>query len=856
MTLNAHQALQLSDRWEIKKYLEIPFVMEEFGHTPEFHNHDGRLDYVNPFRDDTNPSLNVFVQTIKGRPEPEQRYGDFAEGTNGDVFDLLARFRPDLSPPQINDLARELLAKQIETKWDGPTVERSERHGLDMTSVEILLDLALPLTMSAETWWDTVRTRPGLTDIALPQDRVFLDPQHDRVVFVLRDETGTVRGVRFRNSNGTKNTESGSENILMRLGPPEPQKPVFLCEGETDTWAAWAALHDEYEVLGVPGVGNHPERVAGHVLDGRRVFIAFDPDTAGQTGAAAWRAFLSERGAAVAICVLPAGRDVASLTGEAIHNLPDRARVLPPRPERFDRHGAAFGLVNKNGDMEPLSNWSFEPRSVLVGEDGTRSYEGVLLPSQRRVVLPASALASRANLLKWGQKYQARWFGNDNHVQLLAALIDYDAAFLPEGRITDQVGLYEGSFVWPDGHLGATEVYYQEPATAIGIGPNEISLPDEPVDPIAVFMALYQLQHPAVTTPMLSWLAVAPLRTRFREFPILSIQGASGSGKTALTEEMLRVFSGTNITTNLTSTTPHAVGAFIAASNGFPVWFDEYRPGARTDAKHALDQMLRDAYTGQSSSKGGQNRSNLNEVTNIRTNSPIVVTGEDDFTETSHTDRMVLVRLVQREQGDIRRLRSIDTAGFARAYLKFLLRADHLGQAPVHETYRPAPADGLRPRQGANAAVLQQGWWLLEAFLTDYDPTFNMPPLDLGRIIAAGEAAGATDPVMEAIQYCLENTNSTPGPTAVWLDDEYLYVSSANLLSQAKNIPGIILPASSAKGISGVLTDKYGAETVRAFSPSPGLNATTRVRACRLRRDAVEWLNGPDQENHENHSSF
>jgi putative protein kinase ArgK-like GTPase of G3E family len=68
-----------------------------------------------------------------------------------------------------------------------------------------------------------------------------------------------------------------------------------------------------------------------------------------------------------------------------------------------------------------------------------------------------------------------------------------------------------------------------------------------------------------VTDPILAWLALAPLRSLLREFPILAVTGSSGSGKTTLMETMVRNFTGTLITNNLTATTRHSVFAFIGS---------------------------------------------------------------------------------------------------------------------------------------------------------------------------------------------------------------------------------------------------------------------------------------------------
>jgi hypothetical protein len=175
---------------------------------------------------------------------------------------------------------------------------------------------------------------------------------------------------------------------------------------------------------------------------------------------------------------------------------------------------------------------------------------------------------------------------------------------------------------------------------------------------------------------------------------------------------------------NLTSSTPYGVESFVDASNGLPVWIDEYRPGARAEAKLRLDQLLRDIFTGQASMKGGISADRL-KVREIRTTAPTIVSGEDRFTETSHVDRMVLVRLTKGGQGDLRALDRTATAGWGRAYLEFLTQTDprdHEPDPPVYATpWLDARFDDrLHSRQALTMAVLRYGWLLLEGFVTDY----------------------------------------------------------------------------------------------------------------------------------------
>ena len=830
-----------ADLATLKQHLRIPFVMAEYGYDPSAA--DSRsLSYNSPFRDDDNPSFDVFYHTIAGRDEAEERWGDRAEagptgqGTQGDVVDLVQRFEGSTRVASISK-ARELLQLQIETEWDGPTITQTAKRSLNMGDVEMLMEIGRPLEASPLTWSATQSQRPGLSEARLPRDRVFLHPEHDTIVFILHDERGEVRGARFRGDDGSKWAMAGSANILLRLDEPDHNKPVFLCEGETDTWAAWSVLGADYEVLGVPGVGNPPSTLGGEYLRGRTVYVAFDPDDAGTGARDQWAAYLAGIGADVRVVVLPTGKDLATLYPSEILELPNRFRHVPPAPEGFARQGTQFGTssVGKQGDVtfSEKSNWAFIPTSILIGESGERSYSGRLLPHNIVTTLPAAALTSAASLRSWGAPHQCRWFGSDPMVQQLAALLDNEAALLPEGKVTDQVGLYEGCFVWDGGSLGAGDVHYVEGEASPGYNSGSIFLEDTPVDAIAVFEALYYSQHAGATSPFLAWMGAAPVRTTLDRFPILSVSGMSGSGKTTLSDEFTRAFSSSNISTNLTSTTAYGVEVMLDTTNGFPLRFDEYRPGARDDAKSRLDQLLRDAYTMQESRKGGS-ESNRSKLRRIRTAAPIIVSGEDDFTETSHTDRMVLIRLDGSERGDLSPLQYLDVRGFGHAYLSSLLESETSVDEPpsmASPSLPPSGIDDLRPRQEENLRVLKYGWRLLENFLHKYDPTYVMPPLVLDRVVKAGQEAGNSSPVLELVLACLENTTQNP---TVWEQDGEIMVSTANLIRESRFHPSIVLPTTTSKGMAAILTSQEFGGVARRVRMAPSVSGTLENKQIRV----------------------
>ncbi len=831
MTLSAAEAAQLDDLREIKQHLDMNYVMERFGHHPDVVDNE-KAHYYSPFREEDRPSFDVFYHQIKGREEPEQRYGDFADPNlnQGDVFDLIMLFTPGQSRAAAIADGQELLVEQIRSGWQSPTAKPQSRKELQREAVFELLRRGDKVdATSSETWYELARSKPGLNYDYAP-DVLRTMPGKSTLMFPLYDADGELQGVRYRRADGTKYGEDGTKNVLMRMGAPREGATVFLAEGETDTWAAHMALGpDGYEVMGVPGVGNHPQKVAGEELDNRTVVLCFDPDPAGRSGTAAWAHYLVERGCNVSVVVMPEGTDVAELRPEEIRDLPDAARSFKEPPEDVQRIGNEYHLIRnvEKGITESLSTFALDVVSRLrpVG-GGPAAYEVLIRPSGRRTVITFDDLASAKAFTRWAAEHDEHFTGAIQHALKIHRLIACEAVMAPDGMITDQVGLTSGVFVGPEGlRIGKRPVWYVEPTTSVGLTKADVSPVQDRNAPanrrVKVFEHLYHSQESSVTGPFLAWLAAAPLRSRFREFPILAVNGSSGSGKTALTERFVTAFTGSHITTNLTSTTPNAVTGYLACSNGFPVHFDEYRPGASTRAKNTLDQMLRDAYTAQASSKGGQDRSDLNKIEKLRTDSPLVITGEDYFTETSHTDRMVQIALDGTRKGplDLR----VDVGGFAWEYLSFLTKAPvvDVEEAPVWEDWiayveaYKGEFDSLRPRQAVNMAVLRIGWRLLTDFLLEHDALYEMPELDLSAVIEAGEESGKTNPVLEAIRYCYERDGDLPLRPAVTYQDG-VFVAPADLLALASQgrLPGIVLPGASVRALAAPLIE-LGAKKVR-----------------------------------------
>ena len=106
-----------------------------------------------------------------------------------------------------------------------------------------------------------------------------------------------VTGIKYRTGDGKKFSEPGSHYGIYNVDNVRQKPIVVLCEGESDTHAAWSALTSmgisgtivrEVGVGGLSGASISPERwevLSVDLLWAKKVIVIFDNDEAGHRGA-------------------------------------------------------------------------------------------------------------------------------------------------------------------------------------------------------------------------------------------------------------------------------------------------------------------------------------------------------------------------------------------------------------------------------------------------------------------------------------------------------------------------------------------------------------------------------------------
>jgi len=797
----------------IKSKVSIPFALDHYGHSP-VEETGNRLHYHNPTRQDAHPSLHVRYEEDKG-----WKWNDSGVDKGGDIFDLLEMLG-------IADTMAEgwsLVSAAAGSSFVAPEIISKKNFDVDTAAVRCTSTLA----EVRQAWEDRFfglwqmpelsdQYKPGLdfdTVVSTVYNEWEVATDSGSLIAPYYDAEGVLTSYKILPEK--MNAAGGSHSLygLWRLD----DRPIVLVEGETDAWAAQAALGTDWLVLGVPGATARPQSI-GDPIAGRDLVLAFDGDQAGRACMDHWLGWSADNGAMAHVVTLAQGRDVCDYTPEEFLAAfaERRAQSVVPSAGQIAVNMGTYGkFVERNQESVwvRFCNWHLEVERVLTSDDGNTFYEGVLLPHGHRTVLPSSSLLSNNGLVNWANSHGCSWEAGGQAHQHLAALLQSSELGLPRGKAVDTLGLHDGTFVWQDNKVGPADLTYVAPLQQVDL---DIALPDVPIDRVATIETLLSIYDHDVITPMLAWCTAAFVRGQFAKFPYLMIHGVRGTGKTETTEYILRTMFGGWMEGIVGDSTAYGLKASASGTNLWPLWLDEFRRSSsrnNSDARAEFEQVLRGAYNGKSWQKGGQDRGNVNKLKSFHYTTPLIVSGEDMINDPANAHRYIFLRFTREAManlGDGGLPSEVPALG---RDLMTWFASDATGADLRGGLISPSPAaiSGLERRQRENVALLQTGWAWLQEYVGDQDPGYSLPPLDLSQFIRNLEEVNKGDDLAGAISTMLDDVNND----AVFSFEGEIAIRSQAFLDAAERMAGVDLTVTKVNALGHMFKELYGAERKR-----------------------------------------
>lgn len=284
----------------------VHYVLACNGHHPD---ELGRYCCPIPPHVDQNPSSNVRIGDLNG----EAILGCFSHPgtrkawTASQLIELFEGINLFKATARVEDYRNAMQA----AGWIGPAVVSRQKQRLDENILRIRREMAA-VTPPSQALEKLLEGRPdlqafGVTPEYLRSTWSLTDTHPDypgevyipflRHVAVYNDdgegsyELTDLPCAKHQEPGGQRLAVAGSDFLTTLYGEhlDDGERPVLLCEGESDTWAAHCGFGSAYNVLGLPTGARGPTEAQLTIVGQRQVYLAFDNDDAGNNAALLWK---------------------------------------------------------------------------------------------------------------------------------------------------------------------------------------------------------------------------------------------------------------------------------------------------------------------------------------------------------------------------------------------------------------------------------------------------------------------------------------------------------------------------------------------------------------------------------------
>lgn len=263
---------------KLKTELPVSYVLAYAQLRPE--QSGSRVRATCPFHNDSSPSLEVWIED-----DGTQRWGCWPCGKRGDVIDLIRELW-GLGFGAAVEAGRLLLSTAGDWKGPAPAVgstwDSVGAARLMMDAYKAFDSGAVAQLIELKGWhfspWHL-------------RDRM-CGTQHGRLIVPYFNRHNQLVAVKHRSLLGNDKLISlpGAllRDVLYGENVPHLGPSALITEGESDAWTAGAAIGVRIAVRGLPSGAGTPPHPYVNRLSGLRVYLAFDGDEAGDSGASRW----------------------------------------------------------------------------------------------------------------------------------------------------------------------------------------------------------------------------------------------------------------------------------------------------------------------------------------------------------------------------------------------------------------------------------------------------------------------------------------------------------------------------------------------------------------------------------------
>lgn len=372
---------------------------------------------------------------------------------------------------------------------------------------------------------------------------------------------------------------------------------------------------------------------------------------------------------------------------------PCKGCAIEESPESANSPSALLGLVERDEGMfmsgvkndRMLSNFTMVPTDhyidiPLSGGTGRRVGTRIELRDGGEmvatVVFSESSWLSRSAFMRDTTEGHGvlMFFGTDNDVQAIKGHVLNKERSMGEiyrvhtcGTHIEMIGATEVfTYVEPDMSINSNKIQGTHELAADMVGRPYFSqcniCSTEDADADQALYNLLNINQPLEVGLIMGWFAACHLKTHlmnlYSQFPILSVWGSAGSGK-SVTVALMSWINGTDYTmrdtpVNVSNITPYAILDYSSSTTTVPRILEEYNKSKmRANNWKAVGEMLKASWNGEtvlrgtiSDSKKESTRTGA-KVTKIPITSPLVVVSEQELEMPALQERSIRVKLTK-----------------------------------------------------------------------------------------------------------------------------------------------------------------------------------------------------------------